>query len=125
MSINFENVTKAIKVCCDVAEEIYPEIKDHKTEIVWVDGVDYNKRKILGTINISEDKEVQIKLNPYQDFLDLLDTIQHELAHLVQYSNKTKMKHDKNFKRIYKKIKTKWRNKMLCKEEDRNERNGQ
>lgn len=113
--IDFENMIKPIKICFDIAEDMYPEIKNYKTKIVWVDGVDYNERKILGTINITKDKEIYIKLNPYQDFLDLLDTIQHELAHLVQYANKNKMKHNKNFNKIHKKIKNEWRKSMLKK----------
>lgn len=106
-------INKAIDKSIEAAIKTYPTIEKYNTTIRWGEAEGMRKDGKLGFITIYSNKDVIIEINPYQDCLDLLQTIRHELAHLVQYEKGYKLKHGKKFKKILAKIDRAWLKGMM------------
>lgn len=65
-------------------------------------------KNIHGDITKFNDDSFKIRIGYFNTFLEIVDTLCHELAHLVQSSNGYKMNHGKKFRKIHKKIFNKW-----------------
>ncbi len=113
--VNLE-IMKSIKICVKVLEKFYPNTKKYNVDLIWADSEEFAKKKLAGEIITYKDSnDIDIKLNALRDFLDILDTIHHEFAHLVQHSENKKMNHNKYFNKVYNKIKKEWVVEMLKK----------
>ena len=95
----------------------YPFILDYNFKIQWCSSLNDRKPKLAGAFIVYEDDSVEIKINPFAQYMRILvDVIPHEFAHFIFHHQDKTRRHTKEFYKLRDELTNLWLDKSIKEE---------